>query len=225
MSMRRLWRHSRSGGRISFLKTRVATGLLAFFLTFVLVVGVLVYTAPEHSSLDTPFNDLRSVSVLEMPDRAVRIVQAGAPTRQDELIQESLKAVYILARPGILPYMVGSLARQFPDRLEAILGTAMDLQPDLVLVYAQSCIVQQPSRAEQISYVLGKKSPWNASAIAKILSAGTSDSGAIIRGLQKGIPEYHPQDHLFDADHQTITPSPSADAPPASPVGLDQQAQ
>jgi hypothetical protein len=223
--MRRLWRHSRPGGRTSFSKTRVAAGLLAFFLTFVLVVGVLVYTAPEHSSLDTPFNDLRSVSALEMPDRAVRIVQAGAPARQDELIQESLKAVSILARPGILPYTVSALARQFPDRLEAILGAAMDLQPDLVLVYARSCIVQQPSRAEQISYVLGKKSPWNAPAIARILSAGTPDSDAIIRGLQKGIPEYHPQDHLFDADHQATVPSPSADTPPASPVGCDQQAQ
>jgi hypothetical protein len=217
---------SRPVVRRSFSKARVAAGILAFFLTFVLVAGALVYTAPKHSSDDAPFNFLRSlrtVSVLEMPDRAVSIIQARDPARQNEMIQESLKAVSVLARPGIMPYMVSALARQFPDRLEVILATAVDLQPDLVLVYAKCCVVQQPAKVEQISYVLARKTPWNAAAIAKTMAAETRDADAITRGLQKGIPEYHPQSDLFEADNPTNYASPSPGVNLASPDDRDQQ--
>jgi len=197
-------------GRFSFLKipkAGLAMGVFLFILSFLLVAWVLDYTAPRHSPHDTPFDILRTVSVPEMPDRAVSIVKAGDPARQDELIQESLKAVSVLARPGIMPFMVSGLARAFPDQLEVILNTAVDLQPDLVLIYAQSSILQLPSKAEQISYVLGRKTPWNAAAIAKTLSEETRDQKAIIRGLQRGIPEYHPQDGSSTDDSQTNSSS------------------
>ncbi len=182
---------------------RVAVGILAFLLTFVLVAWVLVDTTPEHSSHDKAFDILSSVSVLEMPDRAVTLVKAGDPAGEDERIQASLSAVSILARPGMMPCLVYALARQFPNHLAVILNTALELQPDQVLIYAQACAAQLPNRVEEISYLLGKKSPWNAAAIAKTLSEQTTDHDAIVRGLKKGIPEYNPLGYLFDTDNST----------------------
>jgi len=102
-----------------------------------------------------------------------------------------------------MPCLVSGLARQFPDRLAVILDAALELQPDQVLVFARACVAQLPNRVEEISYLLGKKSPWNAAAIGQTLSEQTTDHDAIVRGLKQGIPKYNPQDNLFDANNST----------------------
>jgi hypothetical protein len=205
-------------------KARIASGILAFLGAILLSVWVLLYTGPERPSQDTPFNALRAVSVLEMTDRAVGIVKAGDSAHRDELIQESLKAVSALARPGIMPYTVSGLARAFPDRLEVILGAAMDLQPDLVLFYAQACIVQLPAKVEEISYALAKRTPY-AAAVAETLANETRDHEALIRGIQRGILEYRAPGNASSGDNQAKAPNSSlqpTDSNLASPADLGQ---
>ncbi len=193
--------------RPSISTARVAVGILAFVLTFILVIWVLLDTAPVSVAADRPFDSLRSVSVLEMPDRAVSLVQVGDPAGVDERIRESLGAVSVLARPGLMPCLVASLARRYPDHLAVILDTALDLQPDQVLVFARASATQLPGRVEEISYLVGRKSPWNASAIAKTLAEQTTDPDAIVRGLKRGIPEYNPRADLLNAPASTNVPT------------------
>jgi len=76
------------------------------------------------------------------------------------------------------------------------------LQPDLVLIYTQVAAERLPSQIENISYVAGKKSPWNATGIAQTLAQQTHDLDAITRGLKRGIPEYQP---TTDAPGASVT--------------------
>jgi len=183
-------------------KARLAFAILAFFLSAGIITWVLTQQPQPSSSGNTSFEALRAVSVLEMPALAVNIVQSSDVVGRDAKIQEVLKSVSVLARPGVLPYMVAALVQSFPTNLEAILGTAIDLQPDLVLIFTEVAADRLPSQIENISYVAGKKSPWNATGIAQTLAQQTHDLDAITRGLKRGIPEYQP---TTDAPGSSVT--------------------
>jgi len=183
-------------------KARLAFAILAFFLSAGIITWVLTQQSQTSSNGNTSFEALRSVSVLEMPALAVDLVQASDVGGRDAKIQEVLKSVSVLARPGVLPYMVAALVQSFPTNLEVILGTAIDLQPDLVLIYTEVAAYRLPSQIENISYVVGKKSPWNATGIAQTLAQQTHDLDAITRGLKRGIPEYQP---TTDAPGSSVT--------------------
>jgi len=137
----------------------------------------------------TDVQALALVPVPELPAQAVALVQANASTNRSAVIAAVLQSVSVKTRPGLLPFMVSALVRNFPDQLEAILDDAIDLQPGLTLVFAQASILQQPGCGEQISYVLGKKTPWLAPDIVKTLAGVVNDEPAFERGLQRGIAE------------------------------------
>ena len=170
----------------------MALAILVFSFAFGVVAWVVMQEQPSSPAGNTSFEALRTVPVPEMPARAVDIVQAIDVSGRDAKIQEVLKSANVLARPGILPYLVGALAANFPANLEAILGTAIDLKPELVLILVQTAELRQPAQVETIAYIAGKKSPWNATQITQTLAQGTQDLGAITRGLKRGIPEYQP---------------------------------
>lgn len=165
-----------------------------------LLVGVLIWMlvnlgggkAATVATGNTSFDRLRTVSVLEMPDLATQIIAETAPTDMDAKVVEVLKSVHVLARPGILPFVVNALLRQFPDKFDVILGTAVNISPDLILVYAQGAVTVLPGRVEDISCALGKSAPEYANDIAQTLCAGTWNVQAVERGLKRGIPNYQP---------------------------------
>lgn len=165
-----------------------------------LLVGVLIWMlvtlgggkAVVVATGNTSFDRLRTVSVLEMPDLAAQIIAETSPTDVDAKVVEVLKSVHVLARPGVLPFVVDALLRQFPDKLDLILGTAVNISPDLVLVYAQGAVTVLPGRVEDISCALGKSAPEYANDIARTLCAGTWNVQAVERGLKRGIPNYQP---------------------------------
>ena len=192
-SVRRKRRVKKAAASGNNSKARMAFAILAFFLAVGIITWVLAQQPKVTSSENTSFEALRVVPVPEMPALAVSLVQDTAAADRDAKILEVLKSVSVLARPGVLPYMVSALAQSFPTNLEAILGSAIDLQPDLVLILAQVAANRLPSQIENISYVAGKKSPWNAAGIAQTLAEETHDLDAITRGLRRGIPEYQPQ--------------------------------
>ena len=191
-SIRRKRRVSKTVASGKFSKARLAFAILAFLLSAGIINWVLTHQPQAASSGNTSFEALRAVSVLEMPAVSVDLVQASDVGDRDAKIQEVLKSVSVLSRPGVLPYLVAALVQSFPTNLEAILGTAIDLQPDLVLIYTEVAAYRLPSQIENISYVAGKKSPWNATGIAQTLAQQTHDLDAITRGLKRGIPEYQP---------------------------------
>ena len=191
-SIRRKRRVNKTVASSKYSKARLAFAILAFLLSAGIINWVLTHQPQAASSGNTSFEALRAVSVLEMPAVSVDLVQASDVGDRDAKIQEVLKSVSVLARPGVLPYMVAALVQSFPTNLEAILGTAIDLQPDLVLIYTEVAAYRLPSQIENISYVVGKKSPWNATGIAQTLAQQTHNLDAITRGLKRGIPEYQP---------------------------------
>ena len=159
-----------------------------------------------------------------MPAVGISLVKASAPDGRDAMIQEVLKSVSVLARPGALPFVVSALAQAFPTNLEAILGTAIDLQPDLVLIYAQIATLRLPGRVEDISYVIGKKSPIYASDIAQTMAEVTPNLDAIVRGLKRGIPEYQPSVEDFRSGGTSgfiAIPTAHAPIPGSLPVGTN----
>ena len=193
-SVRRKRRVKKTSASGKTSKARLALAGLAFLLSAGIITWVLNRQPQVAAAGNTSFEALRAVSVLEMPALAVDLVQASEVGDRDAKIQEVLKSVSVLARPGILPYLVDNLVKPFPTNLEAILGTAIDLQPGLVLIYTQTAATRLPSQIENIAYVAGKKRPESAEGIAQILAELTHNLDAITRGLKRGIPEYQPAD-------------------------------
>jgi len=197
----------------------MALAILVFSLAFGIVAWVVSREEPGSSSApgNTSFEALRKVPVPEMPALAIDLVQATDAAGRDAKIQEVIKSVGVLARPGILPYLVGSLAEHFPANLETILGTAIDLKPELVLLCVQVAGQRQPAQIETISYIAGKKSPWNATQIAQTLAEETRDLDAITHGLKRGIPEYQPAVDDATANTNGFVAVPGPRPPAASP--------
>jgi hypothetical protein len=53
----------------------------------------------------TPFIDLSAVSVPEMPAKAADLVQAAAASNRVQTVRDVLRAVSVIARPGVRPYV------------------------------------------------------------------------------------------------------------------------
>jgi len=200
------------------LGVKILVGIIACLLSVALSVWVICEVEGSdkggNESL-TAFDKLRIVSIVEMPAQAVQIVQSAGVSRRKETINAVLDSAASLGHPGVIPYVVSALCRQFPDDMETTLHKAIDLQPPFILVYAWAAVDHWPSKVEQISYILGKKSPRLAPVIAGSLAEHTTDREAIIRGLKRGIPEFDPDIHFdLTLDPSLKDPAHSADVEP-----------
>jgi hypothetical protein len=152
----------------------------------------------------TPFLALSSVSVPEIPATAADLVHVAAASDREQTAEEVLHAVSVIARPGVLPYVVSAICRSDPEVAGSVVTTAIELQPDDVLDFSEAALCAAPGQAEQIVFSACKTAPHSCANVA--LAAYTqlpSSQDLILAGLVGALP--YLQDYVEAAEVEVGT--------------------
>jgi hypothetical protein len=122
-----------------------ATGVLA-------LLACLLSAHGGNADYATPFIALSSVSVPEIPAKAADLVHAAAASDREQTVQEVLSNVSLIARPGVLPYVVSAICRANPEAAGSVVATATELQPEDVLIFSKAALCAAPGQVEQIVF-------------------------------------------------------------------------
>jgi hypothetical protein len=145
------------------LKWIIASGALG--LLAVLMVCLSSARGGDAAS-STPFIALSSVSVPEMPAKAASLVHAAAAADRAQVAEVVLRAVSVIARPGVLPYVVNAICRANPETAGSVVTTAIELQPEKVLVFSKAALGGAPDQVEQIVFSACKAAPGSCADVA-----------------------------------------------------------
>jgi len=152
----------------------------------------------------TPFLALSGVSVPEIPAKAAELVQAAAASNRDQTVQEVLRAVSMIARPGVLPYVVSAVCRGNPEAAGSVVATAIKLQPEDMLVFCKAALCAAPGQVEQIVFSACKSAPASCANVAVAASRQLPAANNLIRaGLAGARPEL--ELYLEEAETQADT--------------------
>jgi hypothetical protein len=166
-----------------------ASGILAVLLAF-------LFTARGGNAISSsPFIALSSVSVPEIPAKAAELVHAAAASDREQTVQAVLRAVSVIAKPGVLPYVVSAISRGNPETAGTVVATAIELEPEAedMLVFSQAALCAAPSQVEQIVSSGCKAAPRSCADIALVASRLLpSASDLIFAGLAGARPELKP---------------------------------
>jgi hypothetical protein len=136
---------------------------------------------------------LSSVSVPEIPAKAAELVHAAAASDREQTAQTVLHAVSAMTRPGVLPYVVSAICQGNPEVAGAVVKTAIELQPDDVLIFSQAAVDAAPGQVEQIVYSACKAAPGSCANIALVVSGQSpSANNLILAGLVGAFPGLKP---------------------------------
>src|ERR1039457_3727317 len=86
-----------------------ASGIVAVLL------ACLLSAHGGNAAPSTPFLALSGMSVPEIPAKAAELVHAAAAPDREQTAQDVLRAVSMIARPGVLPYAVSAICRGNPE--------------------------------------------------------------------------------------------------------------
>jgi hypothetical protein len=107
----------------------------------------------------TPFMVLSGVSVPEIPAKAAELVHAAAVTNREQTAREVLQAVSVIARPGVLPFVVGAICRDSPEVAGDVVATAISLQPHYALFFSRAAVCAAPGQVQQVVFSACKAAP------------------------------------------------------------------
>ena len=137
-----------------------ASGVLAVLL------ACLLSAHGGNAVPSTPFIALSSVSVPEIPAKAAELVHAAAAPDRDQTAQEVLRAMSMIARPGVLPYAVSAICRGNPEAAGSVVATAIKLQPADVLIFSKAALCAAPGQVEQVVFSACKAAPASCADVA-----------------------------------------------------------
>jgi hypothetical protein len=166
-----------------------ASGVLAVLLAF------LLSAHGGNAISSSPFIALSSVSVPEMPAKAAELVQAAAASDREQTAQAVLRAVSVIARPGVLPYVVSAICRGNPEAAGSAVATAIELQPqpEDVLIFSQAALWAAPGQVEQVVFSACKAAPRSCADVALVASRQLSSANdLILAGLAGARPDLKP---------------------------------
>jgi len=169
------------------LKWIVLLGALA-------VLGILLACLPSARGINadhaTPFIALSGVPVPEIPAKAADLVYAAAPSRREQTAQEVLRAVSVVARPGVLPYVVSAICRRDPEAAGAAVATAIELRPEEVLVFTTAALWAAPSQVQQIVSSACAAAPVSSANVALVAFRQLpSAKDLILAGFADALPD------------------------------------
>jgi hypothetical protein len=152
----------------------------------------------------TPFVALSSVSVPEIPAKAAELVQAAAARDREQTAQDVLRDVSVIARPGVLPYAVSAICHADPEASGAVVATAVELQPDDVLIFSRAAVCAAPGEVKQIVFSACKAAPGSYADVALVVSRQLpSANDLILAGLVGAFPGL--KAYLQEAQNQSGT--------------------
>lgn len=132
---------------------------------------------------------LSHVPVPEMPAKAAEIVHSADASTRGQVAQDVVRAVSTLARSGVLPYVLSAIGREDPEAMESALTSAIEVQPDDVLIFSMAAVSAAPGQARQITYAACKAAPESFADIVLVLSEKEpSAKAAILQGLVEVFP-------------------------------------
>jgi hypothetical protein len=153
------------------------------------LLACLLYARGSSAIPSTPFLALSSVSVPEIPAKAADLVHAAAASDRERTAEEVLRGVSVIARPGVLPFVVSAICRSDPEMAGPVVRMAIELQPEDVLDFTEAALWAAPGQAEQIVFSACKAAPHSSANVA--LAAYTqspSSHDSILAGLVGALP-------------------------------------
>ena len=161
-----------------------ASGILAVLL------ACLASARGGNAVSSTPFIALSSVSVPEIPAKAADLVDLAAVSDRKQTAQDVLRAVSAVARPGVLPYVVSAICHGNPDVAESTVATAIELQPEDVVIFSKAALCAAPGQVEQIVFSACKAAPASCMAVAMVAFRQLpSANDSILAGLARARPD------------------------------------
>ena len=179
-----------------------ATGVLAVLLACILS------THGSDAVAATPFIALSSVPVPEFPAKAADLVHDAAAPDRAQTTREVMRAALSLARPGVLPYIVSAVCRANPETAGTAVASAIELQPQDVLIFSRAAACAAPEQAGQIVSSACKSAPSEFINVTLVVSQQLpSANDAVLQGLADGLPGL--KDLLKRAEVQCGTNDPA----------------
>ena len=143
-----------------------------------------------NADSSTPFIALSSVSVPEIPAKAAELVHAAAAADRDQTARDVLRAASLIARPGVLPYVVSGICRGNPEAAGAVVTTAIELDPEDVLIFSKAALCAARGQVEQIVFSASKAAPASSANVALVAFwQWPSAKNLILAGLARGRPD------------------------------------
>jgi hypothetical protein len=133
---------------------------------FAVLLACLLAAHGGNAISSTPFLALSGVPVPEIPAKAADLVHAASASNRDQTAQEVLRAVSMIARPGVLPYVVSAICRGDPEAAASVVATAVKLQPEDVLVFSRAALCAAPGQVEQVVFSACKSAPDSCANVA-----------------------------------------------------------
>jgi len=166
----------------------------ALFLAASLTVwGLLKYHSSLSPSPSTPLAALSSVCKPEFPAVAAGLVRSASPDDKEQTARETLRATALLAKPGVLAYVVSSICGQTPEVAPIAVATAIELQPADINSFIWAAARNAPQQAEQITYAACQSAPGDFDKVAMIVSeAAPTARAGILRGVTNALPDLQP---------------------------------
>jgi hypothetical protein len=154
------------------------------------LLAVLLCAQAGKAASPTAFTALSSVSVPEIPAKAAELVRAAASSDREQTARDILRDVTLIARPGVLPYVVSAICRSNPETSEAAVATAIILQPQDTLFFCKAALCAAPSKVEEIVFSACQVAP---SACANVAMVAYREcpyaNNLIFAGLARGRPD------------------------------------
>jgi hypothetical protein len=159
------------------------SGILAVLLVFLLSAD------GGNAPSSTPFIAMSSVSVPEIPAKAAELVRAAAAPDRDQTTREVLRAVSLIARPGVLPYVVSAICRSTPEVAGSVVLSAIQLQPEDVLILSKAALCAAPGQVEQVVFSACKAAPASCADVVRVASRQLpAASDLILAGVVGALP-------------------------------------
>jgi len=161
-----------------------ASGVLAVLL------ACLLSAHGGNAVSSTPFLALSGVSAPEIPAKAADLVHAAAASDREQTARDVLRAVSTIARPGVLPYVVGAVCRGNPEVAGPMVATAIELQPEDVLIFSRAALCAAPGQVEQVVFAACKAAPPSCANVALVASRQLpAANNLILAGLAGARPD------------------------------------
>jgi hypothetical protein len=174
---------------------KLARFVCSFGLLFVsLVICQRILRLSEAKAPDkTPLAILGCVPIPEIPAQAVALVRSAPAALRVSVVTNMLWAVAGLARPGVMPYVISSLCRAYPDLADVVVGTAVEINNTPFVTIFSAAKVAAPDMISKITMGAFKARPEAFADIALAVAEHTSVSSTnILRDLSKALPNLQP---------------------------------
>ena len=178
-------------------KKNIRKKLLRYGGGFGLLVVSIIFClhtvqVPANAVADTsPLGILSHVPAVEMPARAVALVQAAPAKAKIAVLTNTVWAVGGLARPGVMPYVVSALCRANPDLADVVVATALAVNNTPPLTLLSAAKAGAPGANEKIAVAAFQARPADFASLAVTL-AETDKATNVLRDLGEALPNLQP---------------------------------